>query len=147
MIDVIKPKDEREIDFAIYRTKEKIVEIRQLKRHVQETLQSFLQHSKLEQKVLEEESTGQSKAEAIAEEQTWAKPVYTLNDVEYEAIHPAMPHEKFVKGPARYASEVKATVYVKYRSIAQNLRNITLTRGLMSYLEHVTGITVIKKVK
>jgi len=100
-----------------------------------------------EQKVLEEESTGQSKAEAIAEEQTWAKPVYTLNDVEYEAIHPAMPHEKFVKGPARYASEVKATVYVKYRSIAQNLRNITLTRGLMSYLEHVTGITVIKKVK
>jgi hypothetical protein len=47
----------------------------------------------------------------------------------------------------RYSREVKADWYIKYRTVRQNLRNVTFGRQLMSYLNKLGMVNAIKKVK
>jgi hypothetical protein len=73
--------------------------------------------------------------------------------VYYESVREKFPSEMYSRYSTGeksytdyYTTEFKQWWYPKYRTVGQNLRNITFLRGIMGRLEKM-GATVVKKVK
>jgi len=104
--------------------------------------------SELEKKIVEEKQEEKKHVEDLAEESfSYKENSYNIYLTQQEAVHEAeKPINESFQKTDKYASEVRPWWYIKHRTVAQNLRNITLTRGLMGELEY-SGNIVVKKVK
>ena len=142
----VKPNPKREIFLAIDRSKGIIHDV------LVEPRIPFIQKlitpteiSELERTILHQHEE-EKKVEDITEEPTIIDYLYQIKEQEYEPIRKKLPNELFTKIDD-FTTEIKPWYYIRYRTVAQNLRNIIPHRGLMSYLQYVVGLNITRKVK